>query len=245
MVSRLIVFIFGWRCAAWVSSATVQRCAPGGGSEQASSVTCASTVHSIAVWPTSSTLHDLRLGHSIVRDSRNVSPVELPGRMQTLGTKLIHNAPVSVVQAQLGLSHTRYLRVPQIRTFSLFCYLPVAILMTLKDKEEIEARFNAFAEARRKKGAKHLAPTCTEGTNLRGALPFPVEPRNSYRVAPQQKRGHDQIAQGKAPEKPDLPAAEDTPSDKRVARLKLKFLKRNTSPLPSVIAQKNKGLLSA
>ena len=29
MVSRLIVFIWGWRRAASVSSATVQRCAPG------------------------------------------------------------------------------------------------------------------------------------------------------------------------------------------------------------------------
>src|SRR6266853_1943602 len=42
MLSRLIVFIWEWRRAACVSSATVQRCAPGGGSEQASAVTCAS-----------------------------------------------------------------------------------------------------------------------------------------------------------------------------------------------------------
>src|SRR5450759_983621 len=42
MVSRLIVFIWGWRRAASVSSATVQRRAPDGGSEQASAVTCAS-----------------------------------------------------------------------------------------------------------------------------------------------------------------------------------------------------------
>src|SRR6202158_4972315 len=43
MVSRLIVFICGWRRAASVSSATVQRCAPEGGWEQASADTCAST----------------------------------------------------------------------------------------------------------------------------------------------------------------------------------------------------------
>src|SRR5580700_984453 len=43
MVSRLIVFICGWRRAASVSSTTVQRCAPEGGSEQASADTCAST----------------------------------------------------------------------------------------------------------------------------------------------------------------------------------------------------------
>ena len=42
IVSRLIVFIFGWRRAASVSSAIVQRCAPGGGTEQASAVICAS-----------------------------------------------------------------------------------------------------------------------------------------------------------------------------------------------------------
>src|SRR6266403_849738 len=42
MVSRLIPFIDAWRRAASVSSATVQRCAPVGGVEQASAVTCAS-----------------------------------------------------------------------------------------------------------------------------------------------------------------------------------------------------------
>src|SRR5260370_12818797 len=42
MVSRLIAFISAWRRAASVHTATVQRCAPEGGSEQASAVTCAS-----------------------------------------------------------------------------------------------------------------------------------------------------------------------------------------------------------
>src|SRR6202022_3845159 len=42
MVSRLIPFTGAGRRPASVSSATVQRCAPAGGVEQASAVTCAS-----------------------------------------------------------------------------------------------------------------------------------------------------------------------------------------------------------
>jgi hypothetical protein len=50
-------------------------------------------------------LHDLRLRHLTIQGCQNVGPVELPGHMQTFGTKLIHDSTVPLVQAQFGLSH--------------------------------------------------------------------------------------------------------------------------------------------
>src|SRR5581483_9434875 len=132
IVYRLIVFTFGWRRAASVSSSTAQRCAPGGGPEQARALTCTSTsasyvfglpdrasscrakssprfryaarVRQMAVLPHIEHLHDLWLRHLAIQGSRNVRPIKFPRHMQTFGTKIIHDPAVPLVQTQFGLS---------------------------------------------------------------------------------------------------------------------------------------------
>jgi len=163
MLSRLILFICGWRRAASVSSATVQRCAPGGGSEQASAVTCASAsaayvlglpdrgsswsakstppfryaarVRRTAVRPTVEYLHDLPLRELGIQRRQDMGPIELPSHLFAFGTKLIHDQTVPFVQAQLCLSHARCHCVPQVCARIMFRYLRVTLLVVPRSDE--------------------------------------------------------------------------------------------------------------